>query len=284
MLCNPMGCIVHGILQARILKWVAVPFSRGSSQPRDQTQVSLIAGRRIFYQLSHKGSPRIQEWVAYPTSSRSSRPRNWTRVSCTAGRFFTNWAMREAPGSWILVENKRVSHSILIQVWFSQRIASGVSAIGELPGCTLSSPTCVNSVPERIYVNAWAAATGLANCSSPRRSRAVGRSGKEVCGRRLGTSTWEQPSSLRIWICVLPLSFHQETFTREETGKRQRLAGTTGTWSGAVVTGGWLVCVPTARTLEPTDSSLTGVYEAARQTKLLYVLLRHGLWYTTIML
>ena len=37
--------IVHGILQARILKWVAVPFSRGSSQPRDGTQVSHIAGR-----------------------------------------------------------------------------------------------------------------------------------------------------------------------------------------------------------------------------------------------
>ena len=36
---------VHGILQARILEWVAVPFSRGSSQSRDQTQVSHIAGR-----------------------------------------------------------------------------------------------------------------------------------------------------------------------------------------------------------------------------------------------
>ena len=37
--------IGHGILQARILEWVAVPFYRGSSQPRDQTQVSRIAGR-----------------------------------------------------------------------------------------------------------------------------------------------------------------------------------------------------------------------------------------------
>ena len=36
---------VHGILQARILEWVAFPFSRGSSQPRDRTQVSHIAGR-----------------------------------------------------------------------------------------------------------------------------------------------------------------------------------------------------------------------------------------------
>ena len=36
-----------GILQARILEWIAMPFSRGSSQPRDQTQVSRIAGRRF---------------------------------------------------------------------------------------------------------------------------------------------------------------------------------------------------------------------------------------------
>ena len=51
----------------------------------------------FFYQLSHKGSPRILEWVAFPFSSGSSRPRNWTGVSCIAGRFFTNWAIREAP-------------------------------------------------------------------------------------------------------------------------------------------------------------------------------------------
>ena len=44
------------ILQARILEWVAVPFSRGSSQPRDQTQVFHIA-RWILYQLSHQGFP-----------------------------------------------------------------------------------------------------------------------------------------------------------------------------------------------------------------------------------
>ena len=39
------GFSVHGILQARILEWVAISFSRGSSQPRNQTQVSCIAGR-----------------------------------------------------------------------------------------------------------------------------------------------------------------------------------------------------------------------------------------------
>ena len=44
-LCNPIDYTVHEILQARIPEWVAFPFSRESSQPRDQTQVSCIAGR-----------------------------------------------------------------------------------------------------------------------------------------------------------------------------------------------------------------------------------------------
>ena len=43
-LCDPVDS-VHGILQARILEWVTISFSRGSSQPRDQTQVSHIGGR-----------------------------------------------------------------------------------------------------------------------------------------------------------------------------------------------------------------------------------------------
>ena len=44
ILCDPMDYIVHGILQARTLEWVAIPFSRWSSQPRDRTQVSCIVG------------------------------------------------------------------------------------------------------------------------------------------------------------------------------------------------------------------------------------------------
>ena len=43
-LCDPMDYTVHGILQARIWEWVAIPYSRRSSQPRDQTQVSHIEG------------------------------------------------------------------------------------------------------------------------------------------------------------------------------------------------------------------------------------------------
>ena len=47
----------HGTLQARILEWVAVPFSRGSSQPRDRTQVSRIAGR-FFTSWATKEAPK----------------------------------------------------------------------------------------------------------------------------------------------------------------------------------------------------------------------------------
>ena len=55
-----MDYTVHGILQTRILEWVAFPFYRVSAQPRDRTQVSHIAS--ILYRLGHKGSPRILDW------------------------------------------------------------------------------------------------------------------------------------------------------------------------------------------------------------------------------
>ena len=61
-LCGPMdrrwpSSSVHGIPQARILEWVAIPFSRGSFQPRDQTQVSCI-GRWILYHWATRESHR----------------------------------------------------------------------------------------------------------------------------------------------------------------------------------------------------------------------------------
>ena len=68
-----MDYTVHGILQARILEWVAVPFSRGPSKPRDRTQVSRIVGgfftqvsciaEGFFYQLSYQGSPILNRKI-----------------------------------------------------------------------------------------------------------------------------------------------------------------------------------------------------------------------------
>ena len=45
--CSPPGSSVHGILQAGILEQIAIPFSRGSSQPRDQIQVSVLLNKRV---------------------------------------------------------------------------------------------------------------------------------------------------------------------------------------------------------------------------------------------
>ena len=78
----------------KTLKWVAYPFSSGSSRPRNPTRVSCIAGG--FFTTEPQGKPKNTEWVAYPFSSGSSRPRNRTRVSCIAGGFFTNWAITVA--------------------------------------------------------------------------------------------------------------------------------------------------------------------------------------------
>ena len=76
-LCDPVDYTVHGTLQARILEWVAFPFSRVSSQPRDQTQVSRIADSLlswILYQLSYQGSPSHQG--SHPDTKTSQRYHN----------------------------------------------------------------------------------------------------------------------------------------------------------------------------------------------------------------
>ena len=75
--------------------------------------------RQMFYQLSHKGSPRILEGVAYPFSSGSSRPRNRTGVSCIAGGFFTSWANRETLRKFSLwIINSPFNLCILHPTWY----------------------------------------------------------------------------------------------------------------------------------------------------------------------
>ena len=131
--CSPAGSLVYGIFQAWILEWVAISFSRGSSRPRDWTQVSRIVGRcftiwatreALFTGLSSvqfssvaQSCPTlcdpmgcslpgssvhglfqaiVLEWIAISISRGSSQPREQTQVSCIAGRGFIIWATREA--------------------------------------------------------------------------------------------------------------------------------------------------------------------------------------------
>ena len=65
--CDPMDCSppvssVHGILQARILEWVAISFSTGSSQPKDWTWVSCTVGR-FFTDWTTREVPYTQTWI-----------------------------------------------------------------------------------------------------------------------------------------------------------------------------------------------------------------------------
>ena len=80
--CSPPGSFVHGILQARILEWVTMPSSGGSSQTRDQTQVSYISciGWQVFfYYLRHLGSPQAvkQHSKALLEAEVASPTRHW---------------------------------------------------------------------------------------------------------------------------------------------------------------------------------------------------------------
>ena len=68
--CSPPGSSVRGIVQVRILEWVAMPSSRGFFQPRDQTCISYISclGRRVLYHLHHLGSCQkhsFPDWVFF---------------------------------------------------------------------------------------------------------------------------------------------------------------------------------------------------------------------------
>ena len=90
-LCEPTDCSlpafsVHGILQARILGWVAIPFSRGSSRPRDQSLASCI-GSQVLRCLSHQESPG-NTWPIFQFSSvTQSCPTLCHPMDCSMPRF-----------------------------------------------------------------------------------------------------------------------------------------------------------------------------------------------------
>ena len=99
---DPMDCTVHIFLQARILEWVAFPFSRGIF-PTQGSNLGLPHCRWILYQLSHQGGPRILEWVSYPFSSGSSWTRNGTGVSTLQ----VDSLPADLPGSALFNPNKK---------------------------------------------------------------------------------------------------------------------------------------------------------------------------------
>ena len=144
MNCSLPGSSVHGIFQERILKWVAISFSGGSSQPRDRTRVSHIVGRRFTFwaprevlrpdyttaHLSDSLQPhalyspwllqaRILEWVAFHFARGSSQSGDQTQVSPIAGGFFTSWAKGKPKNIGV------GSLSLLQQIFLTQECEPG---------------------------------------------------------------------------------------------------------------------------------------------------------------
>ena len=127
-LCDPMDYTVHGILQARILEWVASALLQGIF-PTQRSNPCVPHFRWLLYRLNHQGSTRILEWGAYPFSSGSFQPRNQTRVSCIAGRFFTSWATREAWAA--LISEALTGNEFFYPVSTSRRKRKRESSVGE---------------------------------------------------------------------------------------------------------------------------------------------------------
>ena len=82
-LCNPMGYTVHGILQARILEWVAVFFSRGSSWPRNQSQVSCMEGEYFTSWATSEAWDLL--WIFTNITSWGGKGENRTNTSTYIG-------------------------------------------------------------------------------------------------------------------------------------------------------------------------------------------------------
>ena len=99
MNCNPPGSSVHGILQARILEWVAISFFRESSQSRDQTQVSRIADRFFIVWATREA---LNKWSTCLISM----------CVCMLSRF---------SGVWLFVTLWRVAHQAPLSMGFSRQ-------------------------------------------------------------------------------------------------------------------------------------------------------------------
>ena len=99
--CSPSGSSVHGILQARILEWVIIPFPRGSSWPRDWTWVSYIAGRFFIV------------WATSDIMQNSRLVDSQTRIKI-AGRNINN--LRYEDDTTLMVESKEELKSFLMRV------------------------------------------------------------------------------------------------------------------------------------------------------------------------
>ena len=117
--CNQLGFSVHGILQAKILEWIAISFSRGSSRPRDRTWVSLIGGRCFKLWATRE----VHGWFKSMRSTTGSA-QDWY-ISCT-WQFLLSILLYPISSSlshwdfWAVILQFQASHCDLLPLKFTQ--------------------------------------------------------------------------------------------------------------------------------------------------------------------
>ena len=129
--CSPPGSSVHGIFQARIREWVAIPFSRGSPGPRERTQVSRIADRFSTAGATREATPNLAE------SSQNPTPLSWALIPVSS----------LDGGAWCtfqhLLQRSRSSHYLLSVSCLHGRASSPSS-----PSAPLCLKFFTSSMPE----------------------------------------------------------------------------------------------------------------------------------------
>ena len=111
-LCNPMDCdppgsSVHGILQAWILEWVAIPFSRGSSQPRDRTRVSHMAAASKSLPFESPGKPMGSQRVGH----------DWGDLAQHLHPLSTNRGVSVCSYTHFIIKKKNVEIDKILKNW-----------------------------------------------------------------------------------------------------------------------------------------------------------------------
>ena len=145
--CSPLGYSVHGILQARILEWVSIPFSSGSSQPRDHTWVPCIAGRFFTIWTTREAKFLLPpsflfhsglQWIRWcpPTLGRENQLRRIHWITCSAQNTLTL-----TPRNHIPFQPSQISHH-RISLWASVSYSQLDS-----PSPAWFSPLCAPSYP-----------------------------------------------------------------------------------------------------------------------------------------
>ena len=144
--CSPPGSSVHGIPQARILEWVAISFSKGSSRPRDQTQVSRVEADALTSEPP--GKPRVPsntnpEKLHYPLWSSLSP--TCTFVNCSFIQF--SWILFKSVTQFecaITFLGKTLAHTVPFGVSYSYCFPSGTVVKNPFASAGHARDTCSN--------------------------------------------------------------------------------------------------------------------------------------------